>query len=254
MLNQAKRHLIIKENYATADYVKYGKQSKRKIESMDKAEVEKFLNYLNNQDNVQMGIALKVLLFIGIRRGELCGLEWNDINLNNGYVYIRRSVSSVSGLGVVEIDTKRESSQRLLTMPNVLINTLAKNKEWQAEQRKQLGDMWQGCRGSGKVFTGQLGDRLHPSMITNWMNRATKGAKMQHYSVHSLRHTNITLQIEEGVPIAAISARAGHAKISTTLDIYSHFLREADKKAINTLDNISKNRKILFKYIKKVYF
>lgn len=88
------------------------------------------------------------------------------------------------------------------------------------------------------LFTQENGERLNPSTYTGWLNKVLKSAGLDHHSLHSLRHTNITMQIAAGVPLVTVSARAGHARTSTTSDIYAHFIKSSDKTAAEVIDNL----------------
>ena len=91
---------------------------------------------------------------------------------------------------------------------------------------------------SDRLFTKEDGDRVNPGIFGNWLDKVLDVAELPHHTVHSLRHTNITLQIAAGVPITTVSARAGHARTSTTTDIYSYFLKSSDEHAAEVLDEV----------------
>ena len=83
-----------------------------------------------------------------------------------------------------------------------------------------------------------MGDPIYPSTIEFWVDKVCQAAELPHRTVHSLRHTNITMQIAAGIPLVTVAGRAGHARTSTTTDIYSHFLKSSDKTAAKMLENI----------------
>ena len=95
------------------------------------------------------------------------------------------------------------------------------------------------------LFTQENGERLYPSTFTGWMNKMLRSANIDHYSLHSLRHTNITMQIAAGVPLVTVSARAGHARTSTTSDVYAYALRSSDRAAADTIDRIFENKEAI---------
>ena len=84
----------------------------------------------------------------------------------------------------------------------------------------------------------QNGVNIYPSTINMWMKRICQSAGLEERTVHSLRYTNITMPIAAGVPIVTVAGRAGHARTSTTTDIYSHFLKTADRSAAQKLEEI----------------
>ena len=97
------------------------------------------------------------------------------------------------------------------------------------------GDKW---KDSNRLFIGEYGENIYPGTINMWMRKVCDAAGLEHRTVHSLRHTNITMQIAAGVPIVTVAGRAGHARTSTTTDIYSHFLKTADRSAAQKLEEI----------------
>lgn len=117
---------------------------------------------------------------------------------------------------------------------------LKEYREWQIKRREELGDYMQE---NDYLFTQEDGRRLYPSTFTGWLNQMLREANIDHYSLHSLRHTNITLQIAAGVPIVTVSARAGHARTSTTSDVYAYALRSTDKLAADKLGSIFSDEK-----------
>ena len=88
------------------------------------------------------------------------------------------------------------------------------------------------------LYDGQDIKRVHPANIKMWVNKTCKLAGIKHFSVHSLRHTNISLQIMAGVPIVTVAGRAGHSRTSTTTDTYAYYIQSSDKTAAQTLNNI----------------
>lgn len=89
-----------------------------------------------------------------------------------------------------------------------------------------------------RLFTLQNGDRINPSIMRNWLDKVLESAGLPHVTMHSLRHTNITMQIMAGVPIIAVAARAGHARTSTKTDVYAKFTKKANEQAAITLSNM----------------
>ena len=110
-----------------------------------------------------------------------------------------------------------------------------KKVAWYEEYREMHGDKWEN---SNRLFIGEYGGNIYPSTINMWMKRICQTAGLEERTVHSLRHTNITMQIAAGDPIVTVAGRAGHARTSTTNDIYSHFLKTADRSAVQKLEEI----------------
>ena len=110
-----------------------------------------------------------------------------------------------------------------------------KKVAWYEEYREMHGYKW---ASSNRLFIGEYGGNIYLGTINMWMKRICQTAGFEERTVHSLRHTNITMQITAGVPIVMVAGRAGHARTSTTTDIYSHFLKTADRSAAQKLEEI----------------
>lgn len=110
-------------------------------------------------------------------------------------------------------------------MPDKLIEYLKEYKEYWDKQKAYFGDRW---KDTTKLFCNADGKLISPGLFRVWLQKILVRAGMPIVTLHSLRHTNITLQLMAGVDMKTVSARAGHAKASTTSDFYSHFLKNSD--------------------------
>ena len=84
------------------------------------------------------------------------------------------------------------------------------------------------------------GARIYPDALDRWLKLVLKEAELPNYTLHSLRHSNVTIQLMAGVPITIVANRVGHSRVSTTLDMYSHFIQSYDVTAADKLDKIFK--------------
>ncbi len=235
VLATAKKQRLIADNYASADYITFPKRPPREIDYMDDEDAKKFYKAADEFPDIRYKTAMLTLLFTGMRRGELCGLEWQDIDFDNGTITIARSLTSVRKVGLVLKGPKTESSKRVIAISDKLITALTEYKAWYEEYKEMHGDKW---KNSNRLFIGEYGENIYPGTINIWMKKVCDAARVEQRSVHSLRHTNITMQIAAGVPIVTVAGRAGHARTSTTTDIYSHFLKTADRTAAQKLEEI----------------
>lgn len=235
ILSHAKKQRLINDNYASADFIDFPKRPPKEIDYMNDEDAKKFYAAAETYPDIRHKTAAMILLLTGMRRGELCGLEWSNIDFKEGTITIARSVSTVAGFGVVEKDPKTESSKRVIAISDKLLSVLTEYKEWYDKYRQDMGDQWQE---TDRLFIAECGGRLYPGTIDNWMHKVCDAAGLPHRTVHSLRHTNITMQIAAGVPLVTVAGRAGHARTSTTTDIYSHFLKSSDKPAAEKLEQL----------------
>ena len=226
---------IIADNYASSDFINFPKRPPHEIDYMNDEDAKKFYNAASSYEDIRIKTATMILLMTGMRRGELCGLEWDDIDLEEKTISIKRSVVAVKSLGVITKEPKTESSKRIIGISDNLTAVIREYKEWYDNYREALGDRW---INSNRLFIKENGDGLYPSTVEGWVHKICQAAGLPNRTVHSLRHTNITMQIAAGVPLVTVSGRAGHARTSTTTDIYSHFLKSSDRTAAKTLENV----------------
>ena len=146
-----------------------------------------------------------------------------------------RSVTTVKGVGLVEKDPKTESSKRVISISDKLVAVLMEYKEWYDQYKYDVDDRW---HETNRLFISEDGKVMYPGTISYWVHKICDQAGLPHRTVHSLRHTNITMQIAAGVPLVTVAGRAGHARTSTTTDIYSHFLKSSDRTAAEKIEEL----------------
>ena len=238
-------HMVISSILSTA--VKWGLLDKnvatradppsvphREISYLNEAETKDMLLALNKEP-IQYRLMIILLIYSGIRRGELCGLEWKDFDFENRRMKIVRSSQYVGHKSIVEKCPKTHAGVRGLSIGPMVCQLLREYKVWQMEQRLKVGDQW---NESDRLFTQWNGLPIHPDTVTDWFKKFIKRNNFPHVTLHSLRHTNATLMISEGIDVATVSKRLGHASKAITLDVYVHALKSKDAEAADKLDNI----------------
>lgn len=235
ILSQATREQIIARNIASRDYMKAPKITKKEPAYLDDIEAKNFVNILLNEADIRIKTSLLLLVYSGLRLGELLGLEWQDIDFQNQIIQVLRASQYIAGKGIITKGLKNESSKRTIKLPKEIFNILSEYKNWYNEQRLINGDRW---INSNRLFIKENGLPLYPNTVNEWLQAIIQKHKLKHFTPHSLRHTNITLQIMAGVPIKQISQRAGHSQTSTTSNIYAHSIKTADEIASQVLDDI----------------
>lgn len=235
MLGMAKRQQLIEHNYASSEYITSIKQERHEILCFDESQAKAFAHGLMEESDIRIKTALMLILLTGLRRGEAAGLEWQDIDFSKDEISVRRSSVNVAGMGVVTGKTKSVTSTREITMPAILAALMRDYRLWWEDYIKALGDRYNGCN---RVFVSQEGDRLHPCTFRNWLQKTTQKLGLPNVNIHSLRHTNITLQILAGVPLKTVSTRAGHSTTKLTIDTYWQYFKASDREAAETLNKI----------------
>ena len=161
-------------------------------------------------------------LATGLRRGELLGLKWEDIDLQNGIIHVRRQVARVDG-EVKELPLKTKNSYRNISISQDAVAMLT---EMEAH------------RSSDYVFPSSSGGPISPDSVNNMLHRVLKRAGLPSIRFHDLRHTFATLALQNGVDIKTVSGMLGHFSAGFTLDTYAHVTTSAQKEAARTMGNV----------------
>ena len=235
ILADAKRQRLVEHNFASRDYIAPIQGYKKEVKILNDKEAKILANYLHTEPNPRWKIALLTVLFMGLRRGELAGLEWKDIDYENKTMTIARSVQDIIGFGLITKEPKTENSKRTISMPDKLIDYLKEYEVWWLNQKKYLGDR---LGDTDRLFCTEDGTDISPGLFRVWLQKTLAKVDLPKVTLHSLRHTNITLQLVAGVDMKTVSARAGHSKASTTSDFYSHFIKNSDIHASEIINKI----------------
>jgi len=231
-----------------SNQAKAPKVEKSEATYLDEDQALKVIADLDNE-TIQHKTMIALLLLTGMRRGEICGLQWDDIDMNNQVISIKRTIQYSPRIGKFEKGPKTLSSIRVIKVSDSTISILKTFKKWQDEERLRLGDMWQSeYREKAKekkekfirigwVFTTEKGTPLLPDSVTAKFKKFIHDNNLPDVSIKSLRHTSATLLIADGVDIRTVSQRMGHAQTSTTMNIYAHAIQSAQAKAAKALDN-----------------
>ena len=235
MLHKAVYWQLIVAN--PAERVQAPKARKPKRRSYDDEQTKILLENLEllSIEDTKYKVAIILTVFTGVRLGELMGLEWQDVDFKNGIISINRSSQYLSDMGVFTKTPKTESSIREIAIPEFIISLLEEYKLWYEEQKSIYGELW---TNSDRLFVQADGKPMHPSSISKWFVKYVSTIGLPVINFHGLRHTNASLLVAQNVDIAVVSARLGHAQISTTLDFYVHPLLSHNRKAGYALENL----------------
>ena len=194
------------------------------------------------ENQIKYKVAIILTIFTGFRLGELMGLEWDDINFNDGIVSVNRSSQYLADKGVFTKTPKTESSIRDVAIPEFVISLLEEYKLWYEEQKSLYGDLW---TNSNRLFVQADGKPMHPSTISKWFVKYVGQIGLPVINFHGLRHTNATLLIAQNIDVAVVAARLGHAQITTTYNFYVHPIISHNKKAGYALEDLLLPQKLV---------
>ena len=176
-------------------------------------------------------------LATGMRRGELLGLQWGDLDLDAGTLRVERSLEETrSGLRLKQPKTRR--GRRNIKLPSEAIVMLRAHKVKLMELRLTIG---QGAiKPDTLVFSNIEGEPLRPRNVTKSWSRVREARKLPPVSFHAFRHTHASMLIRAGVDVLTVSRRLGHGKASVTLDVYGHIIGGADDAAAAAIEGVLK--------------
>jgi integrase len=186
--------------------------------------------------NPALPLFFRLAAATGARRGELCALRWRDLDLNAGYITISRSLIETRSAGVVDKDTKTHADRRV-TLDAGTVEELV-------EYRRECAAKTAACDIAlpidGYVFSHEVDGALswRPHYVSLAFARLCTKLGIVGVRLHDLRHFNATNLLAAGTDIRTVSGRLGHADASTTLNIYAHFVKQADEKAAGAIGAI----------------
>jgi integrase len=181
---------------------------------------EELSTFLDQTRDHHLGALIRVATMTGLRRGELCGLRWSDVDLDAGTLKVQQTIVTVAGVPVVD-DVKSAYSRRTVDLDAGTVATLRRHQTEQKKVRLMAGPGW---RDRGLVFTNPTGDPWHPDTVTGTVQRLIDKSDLPRTTLHGFRHGHITHLLIAGVDVKTVSARAGHASAAFTLDRYGHVL------------------------------
>lgn len=211
------------------------KVMRKEADFFDEEEVDLFIEALQEEP-----IKIQALLFLaldsGMRRSELTGLEWEDIDFEEHFISINKSTQRIKG-GTIEKSPKTNTSIRKIRVSNKTIEILSDYKKECELLKVKCGKKWQGSK---KVFITSEGANMYPDTPSWIFRNMLKKHGIRHIKFHSLRHTSISLLLggTDAIDAITVSRRVGHSSTTVTQGIYAHVLNSANKRAADKMDNI----------------
>lgn len=210
--------------------IDYPRIVKPQIQAYDDDEARIFFNGLK-EESPQIRALLMTSLLLGLRRGEVVGLMWSDINFKTGSMYISRSAYKTKGQPQALKPPKSQSSVRTVFFSEAYAEVLLAWREEQVEQRIKASRSW---NEQGFVFTNEFGNMINICLPTEICSRFEEKCGLRHLKLHGLRHTCGSLMIKNGVDIETVKSVFGHENIRTTQQYLTAY-DSAKKRAADAL-------------------
>lgn len=176
----------------------------------------------------------------GLRRGELLGLKWEDIDLKAGTVTIRRQLVLLNGKPVWHDHPKTNAGGRTITLPEDVIEVLRFHQRRQDNEKEFCGSAYED---SGLVFSQPNGRRISPRNFVRHFDLLLDKAGVRHIPFHGTRHTHATELLAAGVDLKTIQKRLGHSSFHVTADFYAHIGEELQRDAAAKANEVLNRRK-----------
>lgn len=238
IISQAWKEQFIESNPFHGSFIRYPKIVQSEVEAYSDDEVEDFMCALKHED-LKTQALLTLAVSTGMRRAEMVGLMWSDIDFDKKEIRITRSAYKLKNEKQGLKSPKSLSSNRSAFMSDILIKTLRKWKIEQEKQKREAGGFW---TDGGFVFTDNHGEMISVSTPTKICAKFEERHGLRHLKLHGLRHTCGSLMVEHGVDPETVKAVLGHESLRTT-NRYIHPYEKSMREASEKMDRIMGGRK-----------
>lgn len=229
-LNKAVRWGLVSRN--VTDHADAPSNKKKPMKVWDEGQVKAFLSCIKED---RWAALYYLACGTGMREGEILALHWNDVDLDEGYLKVTKSLQVVVGKGLVFTEPKSEKSRRRIALPVTVVKALREHKVRQNELRKS--ETWQE---KGLVFTTNNGTAILPRNLVRHFKGKIAAAGVPEIRFHDMRHTVASLLLAGDVHPKVVQELLGHSQITLTLDTYSHLLPTMQKEAAKKMDGFLK--------------
>lgn len=209
-------------------------------------EIDTFLQHCKEERHY---LTFLLALYTGMRRGEVLGLKWTDVDFTNKTIRVERSLAHVPNKGYILTTPKTKNSKRYVPIPNIVLNELLRHQEIQEGWKNRFGDQYQD---QDLIICTETGTIQDPRNVLRVMKRLITNSNVTPIRFHDIRHTHASILISEGVDIVKVAHRLGHANPKITLETYAHLIPNVDNELADIFQkaveqsreqNVSKSQK-----------
>lgn len=210
---------------------KRGQQERRvqKVTPLSEVDALRLLDVCRGE---RLEVLFVLAVSLGLRRGELLGLRWQDIDFEHRQMHVRNQLQREKGAGLQLVEVKTDGSARTLDLPDMLIDDLRAHQERQTFEKRRAENLW---RDEGLVFCSEFGGGLETTTLFRVYKRCREHAGVT-ARFHDLRHTAASLMLAQGVELWQVSKILGHASYQFTLDTYGHLYQQPRREAADRVN------------------
>jgi integrase len=201
-----------------ADGVRKPKRARVEMKVWD---ADQLATFIGTTEGDRLCALWRLAAYTGMRRSELLGLRWEDLDFQAATLAVRRKRVDVGYQMVDEVGSKSDSGVRVIDLDPGTVGILRRWRKMQKEERMAWGPAW---TGAGLVFTREDGVGLHADHVAGMFQRSTTRAGVPVIRFHDLRHTHASLLLKQGQPVKVVSERLGHASPAFTMTVYQHVI------------------------------
>ncbi|GHU90501.1 site-specific integrase [Clostridia bacterium] len=208
--------------------ITYPRRHEKPREMLTLPEVQLLLTLLRKENDLMFPTYLTLAMYTGLRRGELAGLEWKDINLDVGLLSVRRAAYYSTAKGYYTDTPKSKTSLRTLKLSADVLPLLRRYKAQQAATAATLCNKW---HDTDRLFTAWDGGNMYSNAAEEFYKKFCKQHGLRVVTLHSFRHLNASLLINAGLDVKVVQSALGHSSAMTTLNTYAHEFQTAAARA-----------------------
>ena len=228
-LQQAIEIGYLRSNPTTA--CKLPKVERKEVKSLDNEAIQSFLKAIRGH---RFEVIFLVTLCTGLRRGEVCGLTWDCVDLDRGTIFINKQLQQVPGhSGEFRLTPTKNGKGRTITAAAFVMDALKRHKVRQTETRLKAGPL---CNEEGFVFTDEVGHRLSPNTVYHNYKRLAASIGLPDARLHDLRHSYAVASLRAGDDIKTVQSNLGHHTAAFTLDVYGHVTEEMKRASADRME------------------
>lgn len=237
LLSQSLRYAVglqmLKSN--PCSHVKAPSKKKKQTKYLQEEEVGILLSESKNTSDWDYKFIF-LALHTGMRRGELLGLKWRNVNLPEGKIYVIENLQRIRNKGLIFKEyPKTTSSRRNIDISNSVIKMLKNHKKEQDDNHLKNDPNYED---NNLVFCNNDGTPINPNKPTRHFRKIRESADITKIRLHDLRHTHASILLKAGIQPKVVQERLGHSSIAITLDIYSHLFPSLQKEAAQKIGEI----------------